>query len=121
MQKQLSLIQKARELPERQIHAAAFAGESHVVHVLGVAFVLCIVAYIYFVGVSITNVISNREASVESERLQSVVAGLEEDYFELAKSVTPEAAVGLGLTASADTSFVRRTSAVAANAQRSDL
>lgn len=120
-QAQLALLQKARALPERKVSAVAFAGESHMLQVLSVLLALSVAAYLYFVGVSIMNVISNREASVESERLRSTVASLEEEYFVLAKSISPESAGNLQLTASAGTSFVRRTSAVASNANLSGI
>lgn len=120
-QAQLALLQKARMLPERKVSAVAFAGESHMLQVLSILLALSVAAYLYFVGVSIMNVISNREASVESERLRSTVASLEEDYFALAKSISPGSAGNLQLTASAGTSFVRRTSAVAANVAQNDI
>lgn len=110
---QLALLHKARALPEHKVSAIAFAGESHMLQVLSIFLALSICAYLYFVGVSIMNVISNREASVESERLRSVVGSLEENYFTLAKSISPEAAGLHGLTTSAGASYVRRTGAVA--------
>jgi hypothetical protein len=118
---QLSLLQKARLLPERKVSAVAYSGESHLLQVLFIFLALLIGGYFYFVGVSIMNVISNREASVESDRLRSVVGSLEEEYFALAKSVTPESAGSLGLTASVETSYVRRVNAVASNANPSGI
>lgn len=118
---QLSLLQKARALPERKVSSIAFSGESHLLQVLSIFLALSVLAYLYFVGVSIMNVISNREASVESERLRSVVGGLEENYFALAKSVSPEVAGSLGLTGNAEVSYVRRAGAVAVNTPASDL
>lgn len=118
---QLSLLQKARALPERKVSAIAFAGESHLLQVFSIMLALSVAAYLYFVGVSIMNVISNREASVESERLRSVVGGLEEEYFALAKAISPDAAGALGLTGTAEASFVRRAGAVAVNTPASDI
>lgn len=120
-QAQLALLQKARTLPERKISSVAFSGESYLLQTLSILLVLCVAAYLYFVGVSIMNVITNREASVESERLRSIVGGLEEQYFTLSKAITPDAAGNLGLSASAETSFVRRTSAVAVNDAPTDI
>lgn len=120
-QAQLALLQKARALPERKVRAIAFSGEAHLLQILSLFLALCICAYLYFVGVSIMNVISNREASAESERLRSVVGGLEEQYFGLAKAISPEAASRFGLTGSTGTTFVRRTSAVASNVTPSDI
>lgn len=118
---QLALLQKARALPERKVSAIAFTGESYVLQTLSILIVLCVAAYLYFVSVSIMNVITNREASVESERLRSIVGSLEEQYFQLSKAVSPESASAHGLTASASTSFVRRTSAVASNVTPSEI
>ena len=118
---QLALLQKARALPERKVSAIAFQGESYLLQTLSILIVLCVAAYLYFVGVSIMNVITNREASVESERLRSIVGGLEEQYFQLSKAVSPESASAHDLTASAGVSFVRRTSAVAVNVAPSEI
>ena len=112
---QLSLFQKALELPHKQVNVAAYAGESHLVQFLILALVLSIGAYLYFVGLSIMNVIANREAIAESERLQSIVVNLEEQYFKLSKDVTPEMGVNLGLKKTSDTTFVRRASGMASN------
>ena len=118
---QLALLQKARALPERKVKAIAFAGESHLIHALSIFLAFSIAAYLYFVGVSIMNVISNREASVESDRLRSVVGTLEADYFSIQKTIAPHAASSYGLTARAEATYVRRTSGVASNANLSDL
>lgn len=118
---QLALLQKARALPERKVSSVAFAGESYLLQTLSILIVLCVAAYLYFVGVSIMNVITNREASVESERLRSIVGGLEEQYFQLSKAVSPESASAHGLTTSAGVSFVRRTSAVASNVTPNEI
>jgi hypothetical protein len=120
-QAQLALLQKARMIPERTVSANAFAGEPYAVQFLSIALALCIAAYLYFVGVSIMNVISNREASVESERLRSAVAGLEKDYFSITKAISPEAAGSLGLTGLSEASYVRRAGGVATNATPSDI
>lgn len=118
---QLSLFQKARELPKRQVSVATFTGESHVLQLLILLLGLCVAAYLYFVGVSIMNVIGSREASIESERLQSIVSTLEEEYFALSKSISPENGVGLGLSKTSATSFVRRPGGVASNIQPSGI
>lgn len=113
---QLSLFQKARELPNRKVSVATFAGESHLLQFLILVLGLCVAAYLYFVGLSIMNVIENREARVESERLQSIVVNLEQEYFKLSKGVTPEMGVNMGLVKTFGTSFVRRTNGMASNA-----
>ena len=116
---QLSLFQKARELPKRQVNVAALMGESHMMQFVMSALIFCVCAYLYFVGLSIMNVIAHREASVESDRLQSIVSSLEEDYFTLSKNVTPETGAKLGLSPAKKSSFVRRVTGVASNASAS--
>lgn len=118
---QLKLFEKARELQNRKVSVVAFAGESHVVQFLLLAIASCVCLYLYFVGVSILNVISNREASLESERLQSLVGSLEEDYFALAQAVTPEVGAQMGLTATKDMSFVKVDRNFALNTAPSEL
>lgn len=103
------------------IRVEAISGEHLVVRALIAALFICIAAYLYFVGVSIMNVIGSREASVDSERLQSVVGTLEEEYFALSKRISPENGVGLGLSKTSVTSFVRRAGGVASNVQPSGI
>lgn len=79
---------------------------------LGSVFGICILAYGYFVGVSIMNVIAQKEAMTESERIGRAVSMLEQEYFEISKSVTPELGSQLGLAPAQNTSFVRRPGAV---------
>lgn len=118
---QISLFQKARELPNAKIRVATYAGESHLIHILSLFLAIAVCAYLYFVGVSIMNVISNREATAESERLQSVVGTLEQEYFTLSRAVTPDMAASLGLVKTSETSFVRRPGGVATNARPAGL
>lgn len=94
------------------IRVHALPGERFAIHILFIAILLCIVGYAYFVSVSIRNVIVHKEAVAESERLQSEVGLLEQEYFELSKKVTAELAVSLGMTPTSDTVFVRRPGAV---------
>jgi len=97
------------------IRVEELSGEQFLIRGLGVALALCILAYLYFVGLSIMNVIANREASVESTRLQSTVSSLEEEYFTLSRAISPEAGANLGLTQSEETFFVRRVNNMASN------
>ena len=118
---QLSLFQKAKELPNRHVALAAYTGESYMVQALIFLFILCVAGYLYFVGLSILNVVGSREASVESDRLQSVVGSLEEEYFGLSKSVTPEIGVQYGLSRPATQAFVRSPSNMASNVTHNDI
>lgn len=94
------------------IRVNAFRGEQYLLHWLVLGIGVCIFGYAYFVSLSIMNVIIHKEAIAESERLQSEVGLLEQEYFELAGTVTPSLAADLGMTATSETSFVRRPGAV---------
>ena len=118
---QLSLFQKAKELPKHHVRVAAYTGESYVLQTLIFMFVLCVAGYLYFVGLSILNVIGSREASVESDRLQSVVGNLEQEYFELSKSVTPDVGASFGLVPTKSQAYVRSASNVASNVTHNDM
>lgn len=118
---QLSLFQKAKDLPRRHVNVAAYSGESHSIQILTLALGLCVAAYLYFVGVSILNVITHKQASVETDRLRSVVGTLEQDYFELSQAVTPEMAGRVGLSSAKKAEYVRRPGGVASNLTTSGL
>ena len=94
------------------IRVHAFRGEQYLLHMLILGIGLCVVGYAYFVSLSIMNVIAHKEAIAESDRLQSAVGLLEQDYFQLSKNVTPALAAQLGMTETSDTTFVRRPGAV---------
>ncbi len=117
---QLSLFERARQLPERQVKLSAVAGEAYMLHVLTTLFVGSLMLYVYFVGFSVLNVISHREAIAEGEHVKTMVSELEGQYFELSKDLTPEATARFGLT-SVESTYVRRVSGMASNAHRSDL
>lgn len=93
-----------------QVHA--FSGERYLLHYLVVGIVFTIFGYAYFVSLSIFNVIAHKEAIAQSDRLQSQVGLLEEQYFALSKEVTPALAARLGMAPTAKTTFVRRPGAV---------
>ncbi|MFZ2886567.1 MAG: hypothetical protein WA021_01970 [Minisyncoccia bacterium] len=120
-QSQLSFFEKAKSLPQRSVSVAAFRGESHVLSILYLTLGLCVAGYLYFVGVSIMNLIANREAVVQSERLQTDVAVLEQEFFELSKGVTPAAADDHGLLKPVHTSFTKRDTGFATNITNEDL
>ncbi|MEK7509656.1 MAG: hypothetical protein AAB605_03010 [Patescibacteria group bacterium] len=104
------------------IRVYSYPGEHYAFQGLVFVLVACVFAYGYFVSLSIMNVVTHKEAIVESDRLQSEVSMLEEEYFALAKEVTPEMAGRLGLTSVSDTSFVRRPGAVGSAAgARTDI
>ncbi len=106
-QPQPTLFEKAKNFPRQSISVAAFRGEGQILRVLSAMLAFAIAGYLYFVGVSIMNVIMSREASIASERLQSEVATLEQEYFRLAKQVSAEGAAASGLVAPVATTFVK--------------
>lgn len=65
-------------------------------------------AYVYFVGVSILNVIARKEALAQTASLASAVSSLERDYFAASQGVGPEDGVRLGLTPVSNTVYVHR-------------
>lgn len=77
--------------------------------------------YGYCVGSSIFNVIAKKEAGLEIARLQTIVGGLEREYFALAESVSPERARSLGLSAVSHTQYVYQPGAVGSAAARQGL
>lgn len=118
---QLKLFEKAKSLPRQSINVAAYRGEPQLLRVLCMLLALAIAGYLYFVGVSIMNVIMSREASLESERLQTNVAVLEQEYFTLSEEVTADAAASFGLSQPKETTFARRDTGYAANVTAGDL
>jgi hypothetical protein len=94
------------------IRVNALPGEQYLLHFLILGILLSIAGYTYFVSLSIFNVIAHKEAIAASEKLQSEVSLLEQDYFELTKSITPAIAANHGMTQTADTTFVRKPGAV---------
>lgn len=74
--------------------------------------ILC--GYLYFVGASVLNIIARKEASRSSVSLQSSIAVLEKQYFDLSAAVTPQSASTLGLSDLGDTDYVYRPGATAA-------
>lgn len=115
MHTQTNFLQRARDLSKKQVNVVAHTGESYLLQFLLLTLTLCVGTYLYFVGLSIMNVIANKEASLESDRLQSIVSTLEEDYFTLSKDVTSALGTHIGLAETNDASFVRRVNNMAAN------
>ncbi len=94
------------------IRVHAFPGEQFLLHGLFLALSLCVLGYAYFVSVSILNVVAHKEALAASDRLQSEVGSLEQEYFELSQNVTPELGAQIGMIPISNTSFVHRPGAV---------
>ncbi len=100
------------------IRVEALSGEHHVMRVLFALLFVCLAGYVYFVSISIMNVIANREAAAESEKLRSIVGSLEREYFMLSDAISLDHAGSHGLTKTGDTTFIRRSANVASNSSR---
>ena len=77
-----------------------------------IAILFC--AYFYFVVGSVFNVIGEKQADTRSSGLQSSIAVLEQQYFALSQSLTPQAAAAMGLAPIRDTQYVYRPGNAAA-------
>lgn len=66
---------------------------------------LC-VAYLYFVGASVLNVVARKEAVAESQRFQSSIATMEQQLFALSDSVDRSIAGVIGLQPIEGTAYV---------------
>ena len=73
--------------------------------------ILC--GYLYFVGVSVLNIIARKEATRATATLQGTIAGLEKQYFALSESVTPQSGAALGLGQVQETDYVYRPGSTA--------
>jgi hypothetical protein len=71
-------------------------------------------AYFYFVVASVFNVIAEKQADAKSTNLQGSIASLEQQYFSLSQSLTPQEATALGLAPVQQTQYVYRPGNAAA-------
>lgn len=70
------------------------------------AFFVC--AYLFFISSSVLNVIARQEALGKTARLQTGISAMEQDYFALAQTLTPQVGATLGLVPVQDPSYVKR-------------
>ena len=112
---QTHLGEGAKRLSSQSVTLAAYRGEAQMLRVLSCVLAFAIAGYLYFVGVSILNVIMSREAAMASEHLQSEVATLEQEYFTLSKEVSTDTAAAHGLTQPVATTFVKAQANYAVN------
>lgn len=69
---------------------------------------ILIIAYLYFVGASVLNIMARKEATASAVRIQSAIALMEQEYFALSQDVNPSAARELGLAPVSRTNYVYR-------------
>lgn len=76
--------------------------------------------YVYFIGVSVLNVIARKEALSEAANLTNTVAELERDYFVASQSIGPEEGTRLGLSPVLNTVYIHRPGNAAVAPARSN-
>jgi hypothetical protein len=62
--------------------------------------------YLYFVGASVLHIVARKEAVLETTRLQSAIASMEQEYFTLSHEVDESVAKRMGLVALEKTHYV---------------
>lgn len=77
-----------------------------------VIFISLVLAYIYFVGASVLNIIARKEALAQTTQLSTVIGGFEKDYFSISHGITPDLGPALGLAPVLNTAYVYRPGAV---------
>lgn len=82
--------------------------ERRVLSILSIILVLLVASYLYFVTASILHVMARAEADAQSQQIESDIGSLEEQYFALSQSVSPQEAQTLGLAPVEGTSYVYR-------------
>ncbi|MDO8562196.1 MAG: hypothetical protein Q7S05_05295 [bacterium] len=90
---------------EHQLERTAFRALSAVLLIL-------VLAYLYFVVVSVLNVIARKEAMSRSTQLSSTIGAYERDYFAISDKVKPDAGVPLGLYPASNVAYVYRPGVV---------
>ena len=85
---------------------AEHPAERIVFRTLGSVLFVLLCGYFYFVSASVLNIIARKEADAKSATLQTSVAQMEQRYFALRDSVTPQEAASLGLSRVSDTQYV---------------
>lgn len=71
--------------------------------------VVFLCAYLYFVSLSVLNVIARKEALSEIAKLQTSTSDMEHDYFALSQGVVPSEGESLGLSPISAISYVYRS------------
>ena len=70
--------------------------------------ILLVCAYLYFVSVSVLNVIARKEALREMSDITSSIATMEQRYFHISQDMTQDTANNLGLKPVKTTAYVYR-------------
>ena len=94
--------------------SVAHPWEHMAVRVLGIFFIAIFCGYLYFVSASILNVIARKEALTQITVIQGSIGGLEQNYFELTKGISPQSGQALGLAPITHQAYVYRPGNVGA-------
>ncbi len=82
--------------------------ESMILRWIVAIIVVFLCAYVYFVSLSVLNVIARKEALAGIARLQSSISVMEQQYFALSQTVKPSEGASLGLSPLSNVSYVYR-------------
>ena len=96
----------------RAVVALEHPNERLLFQALCFALALLACGYLYFVTTSVMNVIARKEALAQSSQIRGSLGSLEQQYFALSESITPEVASALGLAPIKDTEYVYKPGSV---------
>ena len=88
--------------------------ERLVLRVLCALLITLVCGYLYFVSASVLNVVARKEALTRIALVQGRIGGMEQEYFALSDSVSPQSGETLGLLPVKDTQYVYRPGNVGA-------
>jgi hypothetical protein len=86
--------------------------ERPALRVVSTFLIVLICAYLYFVASSVLNVIARQEALTQQDTLRGSIGILENQYFALTQTITPQAGFAMGLQTIEKPSYVSRPGAV---------
>jgi hypothetical protein len=78
--------------------AVEYPAERILMRGLIAALVVLAMCYLYFVSASVINVMAQKEAMAQTAQIEGSIGALEGNYFALSQSITPQAAVAMGLS-----------------------
>lgn len=68
----------------------------------------CFIAYVYFINLTIANVVERKSIVYNLSTLSSEISEMEAEYLQLGKDITPELAFSIGFYEASDVDFVSR-------------
>ena len=82
--------------------------ESSALRFLVALVVVCVCTYVYFVSLSVLNVIARKEAMADISRLAGSISVMETEYFALSETIQPSEGARLGLAPLSNVSYIYR-------------